>query len=123
MNEEYIKIEAVATLVNTSVQSINNWYRFAKQNPDNEYAKMLPEYVRAADCNVRLWKKEDIQKIIKFKSVIPKGRNGILGDITQASKRKKIESSDKYIFEIKNLLSINNVSLEKIDQIMSLLTN
>lgn len=79
---EMLKIEEVAILIGTTRMSIYQWYRFKKENPDNEFAKMLPDYTVGVR-NVKLWKKEDVWKLIAFKQAIPHGRNGVLGSVTQ----------------------------------------
>lgn len=78
-----LKIEEVAVLVGVSVQTINNWYVFKRNDPDNEYAKMLPDYEQAGVRKLRLWDKSDIQKFIEFKKAIPRGCKGAMGDTTQ----------------------------------------
>ena len=90
--EQLLRIEEVALLVNTSTQTINNWYRWKKLNPNHELAKLLPDYIQEGPRQTRYWKKADVWTIAEFKSSIPHGRNGILGEITQKSARanKKI---------------------------------
>ena len=78
-----LKLEEVAILVGVSFKTINTWYYWARKNPDNEYAKMLPEYIQAGKRQKRFWRKSDLWKFIQFKQSIPKGRNGIMGDVTQ----------------------------------------
>jgi hypothetical protein len=84
-----LKVEKVALLVGVSVKTINSWYWFKAQNPENEYAKMLPEFERRTALGTRYWKSEDIQKLVEFKTKVPHGRNGILGDVTQKYARKQ----------------------------------
>ena len=89
-----LKVDKLAILVGVSARTINNWYWFKATYPDNEYAKMLPDYkVGKTERNipVRLWDSDDIDKLIHFKEVVPHGRNGILGDITQRRYRKQRE--------------------------------
>jgi len=78
-----LKIEEVAVLIGSSVRTINNWYAFKRAEPDNEYAKMLPDYEQAGERQIRLWNKDDIQKFIEFKRAVPKGCKGAMGVITQ----------------------------------------
>lgn len=80
--------EEVAVSVGVSTQTLYNWYRFKKNNPDSEYSKMLPDYIVAGNKYQRLWNKDDINKLIRFKNAIPKGRNGVMGDVTQMYVRK-----------------------------------
>lgn len=73
----------VSLLVGCSVPTLNYWYRFKKENPDNHLAKMLPEFSQQGGRQTRYWHQDDVFKIIEFKNSIPKGRNGILGSVTQ----------------------------------------
>ena len=82
MANNLLRIEEVAVLVNVSVKSINEWYVFKRTEPTNEYAKMLPDPIKD-NTGRRLWKESDVDKLIKFHNDIPKGRNGIMGKVTQ----------------------------------------
>ena len=83
LTERLLKLEEVAILIGSSGKSINNWYWFKRENPDNEYAQMLPDYVQYGPRQTRYWRESDIWKLIKFKQSIPQGRNGIMGSVTQ----------------------------------------
>jgi predicted DNA-binding transcriptional regulator AlpA len=89
MKEQLLRIEEVALLVGASTQTINNWYRWKKTNPEHELAKLLPDYIQNGSRQIRFWKKSDIWGIVEFKNSIPHGRNGILGEITQTQYRRK----------------------------------
>lgn len=82
-NEKLLKIEEVALLTNVSIQTINNWYAFKRMKPDDEYATLLPDFMQMGERQTRFWKYADVWKLIEFKNKIPKGRNGVLGCITQ----------------------------------------
>lgn len=90
MTGRKLNVTEVAVLVGCSVQTINYWYAFKKEEPDNELAKLLPEFKQEGARQTRYWNEEDIFKLVSFKNSIPKGRNGILGSVTQryATKRK-----------------------------------
>ena len=89
---ELLRIEEVAVEIGSSIYSINNWYRFKRANPDNKYAKLLPDFYQfEGPRQTRYWKKSDIPRLIDFKTTIPHGCSGILGDITQKYYRKKKE--------------------------------
>lgn len=90
---EFIKIEELAMLAGVSVKTINYWYWFKKKFPDNEYAKLLPEYIQQGGRQTRYWKREEVWKVITFKQAIPRGRNGAMGAITHKLYQKK----EKYI--------------------------
>lgn len=89
MNENLLKIEYVAVTIDVSVQTINNWYRFKRLEPDNEYVKLLPEYIQKGPRRTRFWKKSDMEQLIKFKESIPHGVSGIMGEVTHVERRKK----------------------------------
>lgn len=87
--DDKLRIEEVALFIGVSVETINIWYRFKKTHPDDEYAKMLPEYEQETTRGCRYWKQSDIDKLIEFKKVRPIGRNGAMGAITQKYVKKK----------------------------------
>lgn len=87
--KEHIKIEELAMLAGVSVKTINYWYMFKKKFPDNEYAQLLPDYIQQGGRQTRYWKREDVWKIITFKQAIPRGRNGVMGEITHEMYQKK----------------------------------
>lgn len=87
--EKLLRIEEVAVTLGCSSKSINNWYWFRRENPDNEYAKMLPDYVQEGSRQTRFWRESDIPKLKEFKQSLPQGRGGIMGCITQRYYQKK----------------------------------
>ena len=89
MAERLLKIEEVALLVGVSTQTINIWYRWAKNNPDNDLASYLPKYTQSGSRQTRYWTQSDVWKLIEFSKAIPKGRNGIMGDVTQRRTKTK----------------------------------
>lgn len=85
-----LRIEEVAIRIGVSVNTVNSWYRFKKQNPDDEYAKMLPDYTQeGGDRSVRYWTEQDIDKLLEFKNKRPTGRNGVMGIVTQKYVKKE----------------------------------
>ena len=87
--EGYIKIEELAMRIDSSTQTINNWYKWKREHPDNELAQMLPCYLQDGKRQTRYWNTADIWKLLEFKQHIVRGRNGIMGDITQRRLNKK----------------------------------
>lgn len=81
-----IKIEELAMRIDSSTQTINNWYKWKRENPDNELAAVLPEYVQEGNRQTRYWNTEDIWKFIEFKQAVVHGRNGVMG---QSRRREK----------------------------------
>lgn len=81
--EKLFKVEEVALFVGTSVATINIWYRWKRNHPDHELAKLLPDFIQTGPRQKRLWKQSDCWKLIEFRQTIPHGRNGLLGDTTQ----------------------------------------
>lgn len=93
--ERLLKLEEVAILIGSSSKSINNWYWFKRENPDNEYAKLLPDYIQEGSRQTRYWRESDVWKLIEFKQSIPQGRSGIMGSITQKYyKKNKVEEGE-----------------------------
>lgn len=92
--EKLLRIEDVAVEIGRSVFTINLWYRFKKQNPDNKYAKLLPDFYQLeGERQTRYWKKSDIPKLLAFKDALPRGNGGVMGDVTQKYYRKKKEAA------------------------------
>lgn len=89
-----LKIEKVAFMIDVSVQTINNWYRFKRECPDNEFAEMLPDYIQEGDRQTRYWNINDIPKLIKFKESIPHGHVGVMGVVTHRKKGEKNGKED-----------------------------
>lgn len=94
MDKELLKLEEVAVLIGSSGKSINTWYIFKRENPDNEFAQMLPNYEQMGTKGTRYWHKSDLWKLIQFKNSIPKGRGGVMGNVTQKYYRKKREREE-----------------------------
>ena len=88
---QMLRVEEVAIILQVSVNTINAWYRFRAQEPDNEFAKMLPDFVRegTSERSARLWKQADIKKFLKFQECRPMGRNGVMGKVTQKYIKKE----------------------------------
>lgn len=78
-----LRIEEVAVAIGVSTQTINNWYRFKKENPDNEFAQLLPEYTTIGAKRQRFWDKSDLANLVRFKATMPKGCKGVMGSVTQ----------------------------------------
>lgn len=79
----FLSIEEVAVLCGVSVQTLNNWYKFKRENPDNPFAQLLPEYQVIGGHGQRFWDKSDIDALMKFKHRMPKGCKGVMGSVTQ----------------------------------------
>lgn len=93
MDEYLLKITEVAVLVGVTPKTIENWYLYKKECPDAEITKLLPPIVRKDDNKlVRYWRREDVYKLIEFKSNVTVGRNGTMGKVT----RKYVKDSNHY---------------------------
>lgn len=94
MSERLLKIEEVALAVGVSVKTVNFWYAFKRQNPDNEYAKLLPEYVQLGTRSQRFWNEDAIWKMIEFRKQVPKGCRGVMGGTTHVNYSTKERKSN-----------------------------
>lgn len=85
-----LRIEEVAAILHCSTNTINSWYRFRKQFPEDEYAKLLPDYTQGdSRTSARYWDSGDLWKFAEFRLKLPIGRNGVMGDITQKYTTRK----------------------------------
>lgn len=82
--ERIFRAEEVVVIIGISLKTLNIWYQFKRENPDNEYAKILPEPQRRGNKGTRYWTQEDIKRLIEFQDKRPTGRNGVMGDITHS---------------------------------------
>ena len=92
---EQLTAQQVVVLLGISENTLNFWYRFKRQNPDNEIAQLLPEYKKDGLKGRRYWNKEDLWKLIEFQKSVPKGRNGIMGKVTQKYCKKEKTNGKK----------------------------
>lgn len=83
-----LRAEEVAIACGVSIQTINNWYKFKRENPDNEYARLLPDFIILGGHNQRFWEKSDINAMLEFKLKMPRGCKGVMGDVTQRYVKK-----------------------------------
>lgn len=82
--EQLLRIEEVAVILGVSINTINFWYRFKRENPDNEQAQLLPDYIQDDNkTSPRYWRQKDIEKFIQYQETMPRGRKGIMGTVTQ----------------------------------------
>ena len=84
-----LTIEEVAVSVGVSTQTLKIWYRWDKQNPEHERAKMLPKPIQAKPRQTRFWEPQDVMKLIDFKNTVKTGKNGIMGSVTQRYVKKE----------------------------------
>ena len=88
-----INATEVALLVGTTVPTLNTWYKWKTLESDHELAKLLPAFIRGSK-GTRYWKESDVYKIIEFKAKLPRGRNGILGKVTQKYVKKRRKNNE-----------------------------
>ncbi len=69
--------------------TLNNWYRYKRENSDDELAKILPDYEKEHEKSQRLWKKSDIEKLKEFKEKRNLGRNGQMSKTIQKYYKKE----------------------------------
>lgn len=96
MKEVLLTATQVAAQAGISIQTLNIWYKFKRENPDNELAKILPDF-QTGERRTRYWKLSDVYKLVEFQTNIPKGRNGIMGDVTQKYYRKENKNDGRGI--------------------------
>lgn len=91
MSDILLTANEVCTLTGISIYTLNRWYKFKEQNPDNEYSKLLPEvhHKNVAHRSPRFWRQSDVWKLIEFKSLLPKGRKGVMGSVSSHRYDKK----------------------------------
>ena len=91
-----MKIEEVAMRIGVSVQTLNRWYQFKRKHPEDETAKLIPEYSMHTTSRgkTRNWTEDDVWKLIAFQKMITAGRNGKMGKYGGAGTHGKTEGRD-----------------------------
>ena len=84
MSEKLYNATEVALMLDMSVPTLGNWYKFKRCNPDNEFAQQLPDPIQSGPRQKRYWTQTDVEKLIKFKNSIVWGRNGFMGAMTKS---------------------------------------
>ena len=89
--DRQLNANEVALLVGCTVPTLTSWYKWRDLHPDDEKAKLLPDYIRvdSPQRGKRLWKYSDIPSLILFKSQIKQGRGGFMSEITQKYVKKE----------------------------------
>ena len=82
-DDKSLTVAELAVAIGSSVPTISAWYRWKRENPEHEYAKLLPDFFRVGAHRTRCWHESDVPKLIEFKNSLPQGRNGIMGSVTQ----------------------------------------
>lgn len=81
----------VANMLDISVKTLTNWYQWyhdeSIKKPD-EFPK-LPEYVQENKNSPRYWTKEDVKQLRKFQKWMPRGRGGVMGEVSCKFYNKK----------------------------------
>lgn len=88
MQERMLTCQEVSLLIGRFPSTISMWYRWKKENPDNEVAKLLPDYIQEHPRSKRMWRESDIPKLIEFRQYIVTGRKGLMGSVTQRYQKK-----------------------------------
>ena len=95
MSKTLIKIEELACIVGVSAQTINLWYKWKKNFPDDELAQLLPNYIQKGVRQTRYWDSDDTWKVLQFRQAVVRGRNGKMGDVTQRRIKKGVNNVKK----------------------------
>lgn len=88
MAERLLSSQEVALLINRYPSTLTLWYKWKRENPDHELAKLLPDYIQEHPRSKRLWKESDVYKLIEFERNIVMGRKGVMGSVTQRYQKK-----------------------------------
>lgn len=89
--EDMLDINQVCKRIKVSVYTVENWYRFKREHPEDELALLLPDYYKEHINSRKFWKKEDIKKLKEFKSVRKLGRNGQMSETIQKYRKRRKE--------------------------------
>lgn len=72
----------VAIKLDVSVRTLLTWYKWYEQEGNTmEDVPVLPKYEQAYHRAPRFWEESDIEQLKVFKDWLPKGRNGVMGNV------------------------------------------
>lgn len=74
----------VAQHLDISVVTLSNWYKWqegSQYEKPKDFPK-LPEYERHGSRGARYWNEEDLPQLEEFQKWIPKGRGGVMGQVS-----------------------------------------
>lgn len=86
-----LTINEVAMLIGVSAKTIENWYMWKRRNPDHELAMLLPDYKQTGARQTRYWDTDDVPRIKSFKERLPRGRGGLMGEVTNRERKNEAE--------------------------------
>ncbi|MBQ4543382.1 MAG: hypothetical protein IJA19_04345 [Clostridia bacterium] len=83
--EGYLGASQVANALDISVITLSNWYRWWKTTDTSKLAGVppLPDFEQDGPRAPRYWKEEDLDKLREFQKWVPKGRNGLMGEVSK----------------------------------------
>ena len=96
-DEKLFTATETACILGIVVPTLNRWYLFKKENPDNEWAQKIPDYIKLSDNEKaqRFWKESDIWRLRDFAEHFPRGRNGVMGSVTQRYQPYELQKQRK----------------------------
>lgn len=81
---EKISSMGVCKELNISYRTLERWYKWYNSLSDvPKDVPKLPMYEQAKPRGAKFWTSEDVEQLKEFKKWIPKGRNGIMGRVSQ----------------------------------------
>lgn len=85
-DDKLLTATRVSYILNIATKTLNNWYKWyyddSIEKPKD--TPKLPDYIQAHKMGPRYWTMEDIPKLKEFQEWIPRGRNGVMGDVSCA---------------------------------------
>ena len=96
-NKKMLTASNVANELNISVKTLTNWYKWfyddSIKKPEN-YPK-LPNYTQLYERGPRMWTESDIEKLREFQTWLPRGRSGVMGEVSSKYWSKKGVTKDE----------------------------
>ena len=85
VNPNYLSASKVANILDVSVKTLTNWYKWYYDDTieKNYDFPKLPDYIQEYTNGPRYWTLSDIPMLKKFQEWVPRGRNGVMGKISE----------------------------------------
>lgn len=95
-NRTHLTTMQVCYLLGISPTTLRNWYKYVNTcQPLPEDCPGLPPYQQENERAPKYWNMVDMHQLYAFQHWIPKGRKGVMGEISQAYWSEKFYKKQK----------------------------
>lgn len=86
LDNDEITATQVCYLLNIHFRTLGMWYTYIQQTPPEKLPKDcpgLPPYRQDKPRGKRYWKVSDVHQLYRFQQWVPKGKAGVMGEVSR----------------------------------------